>query len=307
MASPQRVLVTGGNSGIGLALCRQLATEHGCHVLMGSRDTARGEAAVASLDLPADCAGRVELVTIDVSDAASVAAAAAHVEASLGRLDGGEGGGRLHALVNNAGIGLSASATPEQVMATNLHGTRRVTDAFLPLLLRGGGGGRIVNVGSGAGGGYVQRCPTDRQRALCVPPASWEAIEALVCAASADGKTGLGSAADTMGGYGPSKAGVALHAMLVAAQQPSLVAVCCTPGFIDTKLTAGFGASKSPEEGTAAIRHCLFAPVVDEGAAAAADGTGLRSGWYFGSDAVRSPLHFMRNPGEPPYDGVPPS
>ena len=46
------------------------------------------------------------------------------------------------------------------------------------------------------------------------------------------------------------------------------------PGFIDTKLTAGFGASKSPEEGTAAIRHCLFAPVVDEGAAAAADGTG---------------------------------
>ena len=84
-----------------------VATEHGCHVLMGSRDTARGEAAVASLELPADCAGRVALVTIDVSDDASVAAAAAHVEASLGRLDGGEGGGRLHALVNNV-----ASASP---------------------------------------------------------------------------------------------------------------------------------------------------------------------------------------------------
>ena len=28
---------------------------------------------------------------------------------------------------------------------------------------------------------------------------------------------------------------------------------------------------------------------------------------YMGSDAVRSPLHFMRNPGEPVYDGVPPS
>lgn len=134
-------------------------------------------------------------------------------------------------------------------MATNLHGTRRVTDAFLPLLLRcgggGGGGGRIVNVGSGAGGGFVQRCPADRQRALCVPPASWEAIEALVCAASADGATGLGSAADTMGGYGPSKAGVALHAMLVAAQQPSLVAVCCTPGFIDMKLTAREAACRN--------------------------------------------------------------
>jgi NAD(P)-dependent dehydrogenase (short-subunit alcohol dehydrogenase family) len=29
MASPHRVLVTGGNSGIGLALCRQLAEQHG--------------------------------------------------------------------------------------------------------------------------------------------------------------------------------------------------------------------------------------------------------------------------------------
>ena len=30
------------------------------------------------------------------------------------------------------------------------------------------------------------------------------------------------------------------------------------------------------------------------------------SGWYYGSDGVRSPLHFMRNPGEPAYDGVVP-
>ena len=29
------------------------------------------------------------------------------------------------------------------------------------------------------------------------------------------------------------------------------------------------------------------------------------NGWYFGSDGVRSPLHFMRNPGEPEYDGTP--
>ena len=72
-----------------------VATEHGCHVLMGSRDTARGEAAVASLELPADCAGRVALVTIDVSDDASVAAAAAaHVEASLDKTEGRVAAGR---------------------------------------------------------------------------------------------------------------------------------------------------------------------------------------------------------------------
>ena len=30
------------------------------------------------------------------------------------------------------------------------------------------------------------------------------------------------------------------------------------------------------------------------------------NGFYYGSDAVRSPYHFMRNPGEPEYDGVNP-
>lgn len=33
----KRVLVTGGNTGIGLALCRQLSVDHGCHVILGSR------------------------------------------------------------------------------------------------------------------------------------------------------------------------------------------------------------------------------------------------------------------------------
>ena len=42
----KRVLVTGGNSGIGRALCRQLAVEEGCSVLLGSRSEARGVAAV---------------------------------------------------------------------------------------------------------------------------------------------------------------------------------------------------------------------------------------------------------------------
>ena len=49
-----------------------------------------------------------------------------------------------------------------------------------------------------------------------------------------------------------------------------------------------------PEEGTLAIKKCLFDMPQEE------------SGWYYGSDGVRSPLHFMRNPGEPAYDGVVP-
>lgn len=45
----KKVVVTGGNAGIGFALCQQLIVEHGCYVFMGSRSVERGEAAIKSL------------------------------------------------------------------------------------------------------------------------------------------------------------------------------------------------------------------------------------------------------------------
>ena len=53
------ILVTGGNDGIGLALCTQLAVDHGCRVFMGSRSLERGEAAVAKIAVPEGGAGEI--------------------------------------------------------------------------------------------------------------------------------------------------------------------------------------------------------------------------------------------------------
>ena len=74
------VLVTGANTGIGYALCKLLATEHSCSVLLGSRTKSKGEKAVADIKKLAPSAS-VELVEIDVSSDESVAAAAAAVKA----------------------------------------------------------------------------------------------------------------------------------------------------------------------------------------------------------------------------------
>lgn len=274
------VVVTGGNSGIGYALCKQLAAENGCRVFMGSRSAERGEAAVKALELPPGCRGSVELLVVDVSDDASVAAAAKAVRQSLGE------GGELYGLVNNAGIGLAAQAPPEEVVNVNLYGVKRMCGAFLPLLSKTEG--RIVNVGSGAGPMYVEECSAQAQKFLCNEPKSWEEIEGWVT-----GDHGLGKPSDKMGGYGVSKALLSCYTMLLAKEHPEITVSCVSPGFINTKLTAGFGAPKPPEEGTVSIRHCLFEKL---------DG----NGWYYGSDAIRSPYHFMRNPREPAYDGVPP-
>jgi len=278
------IVVTGGNDGIGLALCKQLVLEHGCRVFLGSRSVEKGEAAVQGIRAaaPADCTGSVELAQVDVGDDASVAAAAAAVKASLGD------GGMLYAIVNNAGIGNSGA--PAEVMNTNFKGPKRMIDAFGPLL--SSSEGRVVNVGSGVGPGYVKGCPPEMQVLLSREPDCWDQIGSFA-QLSEDGTTGLGSGADTMSGYGLSKALLSSYTMLLAKEHPEWKSSCCSPGFISTKLTRGWGDGKSPEDGTLAIKHCLFDEL--EG-----------NGWYYGSDGVRSPYHFMRNPGEPVYDGSPP-
>jgi NAD(P)-dependent dehydrogenase (short-subunit alcohol dehydrogenase family) len=125
-------LVTGGNRGIGLEVCRQLA-QRGYDVIMGSRDVERGRA--AGLD--------VDVRQLDVADPASIAAL---------ELD------RCDVLVNNAAVhydtweraGSADMAVVEEALAVNLLGAWRMTQALLPLL-RASPHGRVVNVSSGAG------------------------------------------------------------------------------------------------------------------------------------------------------------
>lgn len=221
VTSCMRVLVTGGNDGIGLALCSQLLFNHGCHVFLCSRDITRGQAAIDSLTLPADLVSRCTLVELDVSNDASVLAAA---EAVAKILDSHP----LYAIVNNAGTGLKHGTTAEMVINTNLYGPKRVVEAFLPLLCTNEG--RIVNVGSGVGPMYVKALGDSEAARDIMNPTSWDGIDAHV-------RSALGGDADTMGGYGLSKAALTAYTMLLAQQHPHLRCSVCSPGFINTKMT----------------------------------------------------------------------
>jgi len=126
------VLVTGASSGIGRAVANAFAAK-GFEVFGTSRNPSRTE------PIPG-----VELVRLDVTDAASVTAAVSTVVQRAGRID---------ILVNNAGFGVigaaeeSSAAQAQQLFETNFFGLVRLTREVLPYL-RAQRSGRIINIGS---------------------------------------------------------------------------------------------------------------------------------------------------------------
>ena len=180
-------LVTGANQGIGLQIAKDLVA-HGFIVLVGSRKHERGEAAAREIGPDA------RALQLDVTDQASIAAAAERVRNEFGRLD---------VLVNNAAIsntGLRPGMSVEEyskstrpsvvsldevrtVFETNVFGVLAVTQAMLPLL-REAPAARIVNVSSGVGSLTRNSDPAFPYRSIFGPvyPASKTALNAMTLA-----------------------------------------------------------------------------------------------------------------------------
>jgi NAD(P)-dependent dehydrogenase (short-subunit alcohol dehydrogenase family) len=267
----RRILVTGANKGIGRAIAKAIL-DHAddTFVYLGSRDRARGEEAKAALEAP----DRVEVVEIDVADAASVERV---------RLE------PLYGLVNNAGVGWGATKDLKKLLEVNTFGVQRVCATLLPLVEE-----RIVNVTSGAGPSYVAKVGEEERRFFLDGSIGWDDLRAFIEKRIA--------ANDVSGedAYGFSKACANLYTLILARENPSLRINACTPGFIETDMTKGYATSqnkspsdlgmKPPSAGAVAPVHLLFGDL--EG-----------NGRYYGSDAKRSPLDKYRAPGSAPYTG----
>jgi NAD(P)-dependent dehydrogenase (short-subunit alcohol dehydrogenase family) len=145
-ARDQRVaIVTGGGSGIGLAISERLAAD-GAAVAVLDRDAGAAEAAAAKI---AASGGTALGVTVDVTDRAQIDAGVSAVRDGLGRAT---------ILVNNAGLDgfdkfLSISAeTWNRILEVNLTGTFQCCQAVVPDMLEVGWG-RIVNISSSSAQG----------------------------------------------------------------------------------------------------------------------------------------------------------
>lgn len=135
------ILVTGGNRGIGLGICKQLESL-GHQVIMGSRSLEAGNLVKHENSLS------VEVEALDVASPQSLLQAAKKIMERHKKLD---------VLINNAGIMSSAEGAPtadlsdaRKVMETNFFGPWQMVQAFLPLLNKSEDS-RIINMSSGMG------------------------------------------------------------------------------------------------------------------------------------------------------------
>ncbi|MEU3512369.1 SDR family NAD(P)-dependent oxidoreductase [Streptomyces longwoodensis] len=216
-------LITGANKGLGFETARRLVAA-GHTVYVGSRDAARGRAAAGRLGARA--------VLLDVTDDASVAAAAKTVEAESGGLD---------VLVNNAGIEERgeghafvgpADLTPDtlrSVLETNVVGVVRVTRAFLPLLRRSPAP-VVVNVSSGLAS--LTRVTAEGDPAFAYPGVAYPA----------------------------SKAAVNMITVQYAKAFPELRVNAVEPGFTATDLNGHAGTQTVEEGAEVIVRMALLGP-----------------------------------------------
>jgi len=235
MQDKQVALITGANQGIGLQIAKDLAS-HGFTVLVGSRNLERGEAAAKTIN------GDAHALQLDVTDQASITAAAERVSKESGRLD---------ALINNAAIsntGLAPGMTIEEyaqstrpsnvsleevraVWETNVFGVLAVYQAMLPLL-RKAPHARIVNVSSGVGSLTANSDPSFPYRSIFGPvyPASKTALNAMTVA------------------------------MAIELESTGIKVNAVSPGYTKTNLN-NYSGTETVEEGAAeAVRVALLGP-----------------------------------------------
>jgi NAD(P)-dependent dehydrogenase (short-subunit alcohol dehydrogenase family) len=228
-------LVTGANQGIGLQIAKDLSTK-GYTVVIGSRDHAKGVAAAREVG-----SGAIA-VQLDVTDQASIAAAAARITNELGRLDVLVNNAAISHTTRTAGMSLQDHARAVRpsnialdevrtIWETNVFGVIAVIQAMLPLL-RGSSVARIVNMSSVLGSLTTSSNPAWPYRSIFSP------------------------------GYAASKTALnaITHAFAIELESSGIKVNAVSPGFIKTNLN-GYEGTQSLEEGAReVVRVALLGP-----------------------------------------------
>ncbi|XP_066320571.1 salutaridine reductase-like [Miscanthus floridulus] len=272
-------VVTGGNRGIGLEICRQLASND-VLVVLTARDENKGSQAVE--ELQSSGLSGVIFHRLDVADRSSITQLAEFVKARFGKLD---------VLVNNAAVG-GTTIDPDRLkelqkqdpkedirtfadgymgslqqsyelakecLEINFNGTKDVTDCLIPLLLLSKSG-RVVNVSSQVAQLKFMSNEGVIKVLSDIDNLSEAKLDEVMSLFLADFKDGILAARGwfpVVSAYAVSKTLVNAHSRLLAKRHPSLVVCCVNPGFVRTGMNYGMGLFSAEEGATAPVALAL--------------------------------------------------
>ncbi|KAJ0246533.1 (+)-neomenthol dehydrogenase [Hirschfeldia incana] len=273
--TPRYAVVTGANRGIGLEICRQLAS-NGIRVVLTSRDEKRGLEAVETLRQETGVSDQTLVFhQLDVTDPASVTSLAEFVKTQFGKLD---------ILINNAGVGgvitdvdtLVAGAgkvgfnweetitedyeLAEECFKINYYGPKRMCESFIPLLELSDSP-RIVNVSSFMG--QLKNLSNEWAKGVLSDAENLteERIDQVInklLDEFKEGKFKLKDWTKVMAAYVVSKAGLNGYTRIIAKKHPAIRVNAVCPGFVKTDMNYKTGVLSVEEGASSPVRLALL-------------------------------------------------
>ncbi|KAM0054774.1 putative (+)-neomenthol dehydrogenase [Helianthus debilis subsp. tardiflorus] len=262
MEDKRCALVTGGNRGIGVEICRQLAV-NGVDVILTSRNESRGVEATEKLNISG--LRNVIFHQLDINDPSSIALSVKFVETRFGKLDilinnAGElgvifiddkefkaRGGFVQLVDENAHLLTNIVKEPyqlgEKCLKTNYYATKTVTESFIPLLQLSKSP-RIVNVTSVFGDLYWFHNEKLKQELHDIDNLTEGRIDEIIQMFLMDFKAAnlqKNGWPLTTSAYKVSKAMLNAYTRLMARKYENIMVNCVHPGYVITEMTSQTG------------------------------------------------------------------
>eukprot|EP01006_Ploeotia_vitrea_P008614 TRINITY_DN20680_c0_g1_i1.p1 TRINITY_DN20680_c0_g1~~TRINITY_DN20680_c0_g1_i1.p1 ORF type:complete len:328 (+),score=25.02 TRINITY_DN20680_c0_g1_i1:33-1016(+) len=271
---PKIIVITGANRGIGAAITLRLVRDHpGTHVVMGCRNVESGNALVK--DTLSEWKDRVEVLEMDVTSDESVAKAAKIVQEQHKSIYGLINNAGI-ACDPPWDVTPKPNDTARKTLAINYYGVKTVCKHFLPLMQGYNNTeqknetepqdeekkecsssstvrtqGRIVNVSSGVAGMDWPKMGDNLKKELTADDITPDTLDKIVerfikTYEEQDQSTGAWPRCVCgfwMNTYSFSKMALNSYTSFLAKEQKNITTVCCSPGFVDTGMTASYGGT----------------------------------------------------------------